>query len=357
MSKTLTKGLFAWKEICEILGWKTTGGTYRNARKKELSTLCDWIMEGRKIRIKEVYEEKQTKLSSGKYVNDIQTLLLHILASNKDGVIETTIKNLMNLLDIVNDNYVNCYLNRKILSEKTKVDEDYIDEVYSILHSYKRTINNSLSSLERKRLITVSIYNKISYNMPVYKTDDNFTATKDVNGDNIIMRYEEDFRIPTQEEEQMILAIEEEEMIKLGVKDSLYFDINPYIGNKWRNNVTKRLKEYNINYMFKCYKIVYNPESIERRLKRTQEKEVRDRLNSNVLSQVIKVINSYHEKNIVDEHVNELIDMGLYTVEEIESDFNCNCFRKNDDYIGKCTKIAKRVIDRHIRTRDIIMIK
>ena len=147
MSKTLTKGLFAWKEICEILGWKTTGGTYRNARKKELSTLCDWIMEGRKIRIKEVYEEKQTKLSSGKYVNDIQTLLLHILASNKDGVIETTIKNLMNLLDIVNDNYVNCYLNRKILSEKTKVDEDYIDEVYSILHSYKRTINNSYKHL------------------------------------------------------------------------------------------------------------------------------------------------------------------------------------------------------------------
>ena len=97
--------------------------------------------------------------------------------------------------------------------------------------------------------------------------------------------------------------------------------------------------------------------AIERRLKRTQEKEVRDRLNSNVLSQVIKVINSYHEKNIVDEHVNELIDMGLYTVEEIESGFNCNCFRKNDDYIGKCTKIAKRVIDRHIRTRDIIMIK
>ena len=28
-----------WREVCKAMGWKTTGGTYKEARKKDLNTL------------------------------------------------------------------------------------------------------------------------------------------------------------------------------------------------------------------------------------------------------------------------------------------------------------------------------
>ncbi|MDU1069904.1 hypothetical protein [Clostridium sp.] len=345
-----------YKELCKVMGWKEyrNGSNSYNAQMKELEKLCKYHKEGHRFFIDEVYQEKQVELSSGKYMNDIQTLLLHILSTKEDGLVETTIKNLMSLLDIVNDNYINGYFDKSKIGDKLKVEEEYINEVYGILNSYKRTIDNSLKALERKRLISLSINKKICYDSPVYKRNDDGSLFKDINGDYVVVDYEKDFRIPSIEEERLVLAIEEEEMKKLGVKDILYFNINQEVGSIWRINVSKRLKEYKINYMFDCYRIVYNHESIERKLKRTEEKEIRDRLNCNILEQVIKTINNYHEKNILNEDVQELINMGLYTIEEIKNMCKFDELKNNEDYIFKCVKVAKRIIDRHVRSRDII---
>lgn len=358
MGKKLIKGMIIknYKELCKVIDWKEyrNGSNSYNAQIKELERLCKFHKEGHKFIIDEVYQEKQVELSSGKYTNDIQILLLHILSTKEDGFIETTIKNLMNLLDIVNDNYVNCYFDKSKIRDKLKIEEEYINEVYGMLNSYKRTIDNSLKALERKRLISLSINKKICYDSPVYKTNDDGSFFKDINGDYVVADYIKDFRRPTLEEEKLVLAIEEEEMRKLKVKDVLYFNINQEMGKIWRINVSKRLKEYKINYMFNCYKIVYNHESIERKLKRTEEKEIRDRLNCNILEQVIKTINNYHKKNILNDDVKELINMGLYTSDEINNMFKSDELKNNEDYVCKCVKVAKRIIDRHVRSRDII---
>ena len=51
-----------WKELCEEVGWKTTGGTYKQARLKELDTICSWYKEGNKIVVDEIFEVAKEKV-------------------------------------------------------------------------------------------------------------------------------------------------------------------------------------------------------------------------------------------------------------------------------------------------------
>lgn len=336
------------------MNWKVCTGNGKIAQFKELEALCNYHKEGHKIIIDEVYKKKLVKLSKGKYANDIQLLLLHILSCEKEGKIETTMKNLMRLLDIVNNNYVVCYMNKTKIVEKTKIEEPYVEEVYSILSSYRTIIDSALKSLKRSGLISLKINPKISYNAPVYKTNEDGTLFRDINGDCTVIRYDETFEYANDETIRLILNIMEEEMLKLGVRDERCFYINRELGLIWQRNTKSRLKEYNINYMFDCYEIIYNYETIERRLKRIDETEVRNRLNSNVLSRVITTINNNHEQNILNEDVQFLIENDLYTMEEIEGMFKLNELKGKEDYVDKCSKIARLIIDRNIRTRDKI---
>ena len=34
-----------WREVCKAMGWKTTGGTYKEARKKDLNTVIKIIIQ------------------------------------------------------------------------------------------------------------------------------------------------------------------------------------------------------------------------------------------------------------------------------------------------------------------------
>ena len=58
-----------WRELCEELGWKTTGGTYKKARLKELDTICSWYKEGNKIIIDKIFgelsEETNKRINNG----------------------------------------------------------------------------------------------------------------------------------------------------------------------------------------------------------------------------------------------------------------------------------------------------
>ena len=55
-----------WKELCEELNWKTTGGNYKKARLEELDTLCNYHKDGNKIVIDEIYEVAKEKVDERK---------------------------------------------------------------------------------------------------------------------------------------------------------------------------------------------------------------------------------------------------------------------------------------------------
>ena len=59
-----------WRELCEEVGWNAkNGGTYKQARLKELDTICDWHKDGNKIVIDEIYgellEETNKRINNG----------------------------------------------------------------------------------------------------------------------------------------------------------------------------------------------------------------------------------------------------------------------------------------------------
>ena len=59
-----------WKELCEEVGWNPNNrGTYKQARLKELDTICDWHKDGNKIVIDKIYgellEETNKRINNG----------------------------------------------------------------------------------------------------------------------------------------------------------------------------------------------------------------------------------------------------------------------------------------------------
>ena len=58
-----------WRELCESVGWDTTGGNYRKARVKDLNDVCNYHKDGNKIIIDEIFgellEETNKRASNG----------------------------------------------------------------------------------------------------------------------------------------------------------------------------------------------------------------------------------------------------------------------------------------------------
>ena len=59
-----------WKELCEAVGWNPNNrGTYKQARLKELDTICDYHKDGNKIVIDDIYgelsEETNKRVNNG----------------------------------------------------------------------------------------------------------------------------------------------------------------------------------------------------------------------------------------------------------------------------------------------------
>ena len=47
-----------WKELCEAVGWNPNNrGNYKQARLKELDTICSWHKDGNKIIIDKIFGE------------------------------------------------------------------------------------------------------------------------------------------------------------------------------------------------------------------------------------------------------------------------------------------------------------
>ena len=78
-----------YKELCEFMGWKSTGGDYKKARLKELDSLCKWHKEGNKIVIYEVLKEEvelfkgeeMIGVRKGKYNVEVGSSILAVVTS------------------------------------------------------------------------------------------------------------------------------------------------------------------------------------------------------------------------------------------------------------------------------------
>lgn len=151
-----------WREICEVMSWKTTRGNYMKARMKEFESLCKSHKEGNKIVIDELYGvAKQTTTGKGNtidYVRIIQLFVMDKLACDEEKGscrIALSKSRLLKELNIVNLNYNECM---KHPYKFSKSEELMIESVIEYRDSTKKMLTSNLekalNNLQKSRLVT-----------------------------------------------------------------------------------------------------------------------------------------------------------------------------------------------------------
>ena len=205
-----------WRELCEELGWKTTGGTYKKARLKELDTICNWHKDGNKIIITEVFGEVSKE--TDKRANNKNTG--HSTKSTKEDDKRANNKNTghstskYEMIDTLIYNQLSgferTFTKSKLIriaglyiSKDTIIDSCNVESEYSVndfLEVYNSTVNKLIdTSLERMSKNKIIEYNKVividnsasvvNMNSKVYKIIENIEneVSKDMNVKNIYL--------------------------------------------------------------------------------------------------------------------------------------------------------------------------
>ena len=101
-----------YKEICEAMGWKTTGGNIKKKNLQVLDSLCEYIKDGNKLIVtnifdepKEIIDKRKRKESSG-LTKDLEYAILKILLNQNEKSLSISRTYLMSLVGLINsENY------------------------------------------------------------------------------------------------------------------------------------------------------------------------------------------------------------------------------------------------------------
>ena len=265
-----------WRELCEELGWKTTGGTYKQARLKELNTICNWHKDGNKIIITEVFGEVSKE--TDKRANNKNTG--HSTKSTKEDDKRANNKNTghstskYEMIDTLIYNQLSgferTFTKSKLIriaglyiSKDTIIDSCNVESEYSVndfLEVYNSTVNKLIdTSLERMSKNKIIEYNKVividnsasvvNMNSKVYKIIENIEneVAKEMNIKNVYL-------LPSEEKKAFYDRCNEK-AIEMGVCQEYYYrafsikkidDIKNYNNNakqEFFNKVCKSVKK------------------------------------------------------------------------------------------------------------------
>lgn len=320
-----------YKELCNIMNWNISSGKTRTHQLKKLSDICDYHKEGNKYIIDKVHTlVNQIDLDSGKFIKDIELLILNMLANAEGRQVQLTTKKLYEQLALVNHNYVNSYSyvnNYKALENKLKIDQQIITDVFCIINNKnRRNVTRALKSLSDRALIICEQVMCVCYYDDYIKADVYRQATKG--------------------EKELILTTEREVMEKMGIKKKTYFNIpdNRWQKKAFNEDVRILLKENdpNINFYYYSYLITYNQDDIIETLDRVKEAQIKDRLNNKSLNSVSNQIDNNGTKT--KEKYKNIIGRPHFDTEEEKA-------RYSKSYEKKAKRVAKAVIDRKTRIK------
>lgn len=289
-----------YKELCNLLEIKPTGGDSKKAQLKELGTHINYEKQGYKFIIKEIYDKQKVKEDGrvGGY-SEMRTLILRLLdMSNQNNNIVLPTSVLLRKLSMVNDNYAIARRSQKELSELLDMKQEYIADFYSSTHkNLKRALETNLNKLQRERLIFWSNTVMVCKNkVGDIKKNELGEFELDENG-NLVCDIKQEFRVATQQEKEIILNTEKKVLKEYGYTE--IGDIYKHCKSEaFYKEVYKRVKKScNINFYFLGYDITFIKENIEEELKKIDEdnflgskmnKVVKDRVKDNASKRVEK---------------------------------------------------------------------
>jgi hypothetical protein len=376
--KNLSMGMIIknYKDLCEVLELKITSGASKQAQIKEMERCFKYHKEGNKFVIDEIYSERKASVDKRHdnkgganniidYVKTIEKLILNLLFqdNNKNGLefgkIFLSKNQILKEFKMINSNYVYCKRHTVKLSKFMDINQETVDEWYTSSDGMlERNLEYALKSLENQCLIVWSKEITVAEAIPMALILEEGTRiikkkTVDKYGDEIIdYKYHADkevslnYREGTDSEKIFITNTEREileelkckgkqEVIKMGMWDIFKEKVDKIV-----------LKELNLAFYYKSYKILFSENNIENAVrdmyeefaisKEEQEFE-QNKLNSDIVDRLVFNTNKRYS-NAVEEK------SKIYG--KLKDDFEHNrLMRRSDkDYINDNCKLNDTLI-------------
>ena len=251
-----------WKELCKDVGWNSTGGAYKQARLKELDTICNWHKDGNKIVIDEIFGElsKETDKRANNGNNGHST--------SKYGMVDTLIYNQLSTTERIFTKSqlirnAGLYIIKDTIINSCNVESEYsIDDFLDVFNStINKLIDTSLNRMSKNKIIKYgkvividSSVNALNLDNKVCKIIENIEneVSKDMNVKNIYL-------LPSEEKKAFYDRCNEK-AIEMGVCQEYYYrafsikkidDIKNYNSNAKQELLDKVCKSVKKSKTFK----------------------------------------------------------------------------------------------------------
>lgn len=334
-----------YKALCEFLEVKPTTGKSRQLFMEGLGRYVEFHKVGNKIVIDEVLKvvvekvdkrkDPNKKSNNAKYSDDIQALIISLLASAEDKEVNLPINRLLRLLEMVNCNYSDARRSIPRLSEITSVPEEFCYQFFNDNGTnLKKKLATALRGLRNRALIMAEESVFVCVLAQTVEIN-NFGDLKvnPINKKQTATTYRRIHREATREEKQLILKTEELVLEEFKSSTIQYVFATGRFQEFQKRVNSILLEKANIEYYYDSYKITCNKDSIQRALIKQLEQEERDKIANNLNANISKMIDSYAKTT----HNRASKKEKLNAIDVIHSD---------DNYVNHMNTLTGVVIDK-----------
>lgn len=368
--KQLKKGMVIknYKAMCELLDDKIKSGGSKTKQLKEWSRYFDWKKDGHNFIIEKKYD---TPKAFTRY-DKLELLLLNLLASSKNSnyLVFAPKGTLLKQLHILNKNYYYCRINKKNFAEYTQTQ---IKEVYDFFHSVDKATTQQfeqlLKLLKGKNLISYNTIDRVCqivFDKSEIEIDDVLYVENEYGETETVVKtyipkQSVIYREATKEEIEYSIRTRNDVMKSLNCYDMKQVVASGQYPDFIQIVTEKYIKDKNIRFFFKAYKIIFHKNYINRELNEmaqlfklspSKKKKLLQSNSSEQIQNVMKNANNRHEK--AKDFINtesEFCDMfGL--PDNNTSSFDNALFRSDPSYLDSFEKISKLLLD--INQKNII---
>jgi len=285
-----------YRRVCDVLEINVLTGNAKISQLKELERFFKFNKDGNKFVFTETYKIPLVRIdnrkgNSGKsegsrnnntaeYIDNIEKLILNLLVQGSNvgigfGKVFLSKNCLLKELKMINNNYPYCKERIPKLSKFMNISLENVEEWYTLTGDMlERNLECALKSLENQSLVLWSKEITVAKATPIAEIIENgkqiikTITTNQFDEEVIGYRYSTDNRITlsyregTEEEKTYILKIEREILKELNCK-SKQIIIQKGMWEAFKNKVDKIvLKELDIAFYYKSYKILFNEEHV-----------------------------------------------------------------------------------------------
>ena len=306
---TVGKVIKNYKELCELLEIeaKKSGSNSHKAQQKDFNRYFEFEKQGHKYIITKIYENPKERIDNRMngnntvFSDDIEKLILNILASSKDDTVTIARGQLYKMLNMCNENYLLGRSNISKLSEIIELPKASIYEFYDNNSSKLRdTVERNLRRLRSRALITWKNTTTVAVTEIDIELNELGEPIYDKRTKSIRHKVKTIHRLADKFEEKLILKYEEETLKEMNL-DTIQ---KVFLLGKWKyfkQQVEDKLRENNTNidYYYDSYTITFNNDSVKNYVKKLSYNDIQDiknNINHNMVESIKKSTMKRHDK-------------------------------------------------------------